>query len=78
MFIVYYTKGTYEDYMKVNVFVTTDKSKASKWVSKFNKMSDKWSEYYVKNRSKLICTMIEDLIYFEEVGKAYFEPIEVR
>ena len=78
MYIVYYTTGSYDDFTRVPVFVTNDKSKASKWVLKFNKMLDKWSEYYEKNRSELPFTMIENIIYFTEVGEAYFEQIEIR
>ncbi len=83
MFIVYYTKGTYEDYTKVIVFVTTDRNKASKWVLKFNKMVDKWSKIYLEKRycelaSNFVDSTMENIFYFSEIGTAYFEPVEVR
>jgi len=78
MYIVYYTTGLYEDFTRVPVFVTEDKNKASNWVLKFNKILDKWEDYYYQDKSKYMGTMIEEIIYFKEVGKAYFEQIEIR
>jgi hypothetical protein len=78
MYIVYYTTGSYDDFTRVPVFVTDNENKASDWVLKFNKIFDKWLDYYRKNRSELSFTMIEEIIYYKEVGKAYFEEIELR
>ena len=78
MYIVYYTTGLYDDFTKIPVFVTDNENKASDWVVKFNKILDKWSDYYDENRNELCNTMIEYIIYYKEVGEAYFEQIELR
>jgi len=78
MYIVYYTTGKYEDFTIVSAFVTDDKNKAANWVLKFNRILDKWTDYYYEDKSKYMQTMIEEIIYFKEVGKAYFEEIELR
>ena len=48
MYIVRYYGGSYDDFYRTNVFVTTKKSTATKYVSRFNKILKKWKKYYVQ------------------------------
>ena len=43
-YLVYYSIGSYEDYKEIQVFTTFDKKKATKWVSKFNRILKQWKE----------------------------------
>lgn len=78
MYIVYYTIGSYNDFQRHNVFVTESESIASEWVAKFNRIGDKWYDYYKQNQDKLQDTTIREIFYFKEVGSAYYEQIELR
>jgi len=46
LYIVKYTTGSNDSYDEINIFVTHSKSKATKYVTKFNKMVKKWRDYY--------------------------------
>lgn len=52
MYIVRYCGGSYDDWYEANVFVTDKKSKAIKYVAKFNKMLKKWKEHYSQYESR--------------------------
>jgi|694.fasta_scaffold116882_7 hypothetical protein len=82
MYIVLYSTGSYDDYCKVPVFVTDDKEKADKYVEKFNRIYDKWSTYYSENRDEpfinLEHSVIENIFYFSDLGKAFINEIEFR
>ncbi|GAG31669.1 unnamed protein product, partial [marine sediment metagenome] len=47
-YIVKYSGGTYDDYYEHNVFVSVNKSKATKYVTKFNNILKKWKDYYAQ------------------------------
>ena len=78
MYIVYYTTGVYDDFERHSVFVTESELVASEWVVKFNRIADKWYEYYKQNKDKLQDTTIREIFYFKEVGLSYYEQIELR
>ena len=44
IYIAKYSKGRYEDETEYIVFASTNKSKVTKWCTKFNKMIKKWKE----------------------------------
>ena len=46
MYIVKYCGGSYEDYYTKDIFVTSNKRVATKYVTKFNKLLKKWTEHY--------------------------------
>ena len=52
MYIVRYCGGSYDDWYEDNVFVTTKKSTATKYVTKFNKILKKWKEHYKQYEGK--------------------------
>jgi hypothetical protein len=88
MYIVKYSKGEYEYYKEHCIFVTSNKSKATRYVTKFNRIHKKYKEYYSRFEEKKLGTMswIKDgyLEYFDrwiavrEINKCYIEEIEVR
>ena len=88
IYIVKYTGGCYDDFYTEDVFVTDKKSKATRYVTKFNKMLKKWKEHYKQYESKeLGMTWIKDE-YVEKhfnrwdslkmINNCYWEEIEVR
>ena len=88
LYIVKYSSGSYDDYHTTDVFVTDIKSKATKYVTKFNKILKKWEKYYKKFEEK-DCGMgwIKDEYvqqHFDrwnclrEINLCYWEEIEVR
>lgn len=46
IYIAYYNVVGYDDYGHINVFASTNKSKVTKWCTKFNKILKKWKGYY--------------------------------
>lgn len=46
MFIVKYCGGGYDNYYTNNIFVTNNKSKATKYVTRFNNILKKWRKHY--------------------------------
>lgn len=46
IYVVKYSKGSYDDYYEVTVFATTKKSTATKYVTKFNSILKRWKKYY--------------------------------
>ena len=45
-YLVRYCGGSYDDYYSAVIFVTNNKSTATKYCSKFNKALKKWKAYY--------------------------------
>jgi len=41
-----YTRGSYDDYSVIDVFITDNILKARAWKKKFNKIINKWQLYY--------------------------------
>ena len=46
MYLVKYCGGSYDDYYTAEIFVTTKKTTATKYVTRFNKLLKKWKEHY--------------------------------
>ena len=44
--IVEYSTGAYDDYSTETIFVTENRRKATKYVTKFNKAVKRWKDYY--------------------------------
>jgi hypothetical protein len=78
MYIVYYTTGAYDDFQRHNMFVTESKLIASEWIEKFNRIANKWYEYYKQNQDELQNTTIRNIFYFIDVNESYYEQIDVR
>ena len=88
MYVVKYSGGSYDDYYTDNIFVTDKKSKATKYVTKFNKLLKKWQKHYDQYCDMKFSSMLwlkdEHIQYFDRWNKlknintAYWEEIEVR
>lgn len=88
MFIVKYDGGSYDDYYEVGIFVTDDKSKATKYCTKFNKMLKKWSKHYEQyEEDRHGMTVIKDEFVEEhfdrwcrlkDINRCYCEEIDLR
>ena len=88
MYIVKYSHGSYADYGTTDIFITDKKSKATKYVTKFNKLLKKWKKYYDQYCDKKFSSFLwikdEHIQYYNrwsslrEVNTAYWEEIEVR
>lgn len=46
VYVVQYSGGSYEDYFTKIIFATTNKTTATKYVTKYNKILKKWKDYY--------------------------------
>lgn len=88
MYIVKYSSGSYEDYCEICVFVTINKSRATKYVTKLNKLVKKWREYYkqFEGDDGLCSDWISDdhldkfnrWYSLKQFNNAYWEEIEIR
>ena len=88
IYLACYSRGEYESEENRIVFASSDKSKVTKWVTKFNKILKKWNEYYDQFCDD-ICNFrwIKDEYYdkyyqrwysLHEINKAYWMEVEIR
>jgi hypothetical protein len=74
IYIVYTGSGSYQDYYEFIKFVTFNKSKAEKWVARFNKIvddnKDRIRKYY---QGDMISRepFMGDLIYYNEPNAGF-------
>ena len=85
IYIAKYSTGRYEDYTEHIVFASTNKSKVTKWCTKFNKMIKKWSDYYKKYegdfggiKDEYITKHFGRWNWLRNINEAYFEETEIR
>lgn len=82
MYIVKYNYGSYDDFTRINVFVTNDEEKAKAYVEKFNAILKKWKEYWKQYENEDGWMEDEDKfqkwLRIADMGKAYYCEIEVR
>ena len=88
MYIVRYCGGSYDDWYEANVFVTSKKSTATKYVTKFNKILKKWKEHYKQYEDKESgMDWIKDEYVkqhfnrwnsLRDINKCYWSEIELR
>lgn len=85
IYIVYYSRGSYDDYEEINIFATTSLNKAQKYVKKFNSIHRKWKDYYKQYEDSR--EWIKDEFvhhYFDrwnelrEINKCSIEKLDVR
>ena len=85
-YLVQYSNGSYDDYYKVNIFVTFSKESADKYVEKFNRRLDHWKEYmksfedkYGYRDDKKCVTKISYRYYdVMDMNYAFIDEIELR
>lgn len=85
LYLVYYTMGTHEDFMRQNIFVTFNKSMAEKYCKKFNQLRGKCKEYYrgmtdsdggwIKTEYE---SHLERWLFVMDLGECTFKEIELR
>ena len=85
IYIAKYSTGKYEDFTEHIVFASTNKSKVTKWCTKFNKMIKKWSDYYKKYedsfgwiKGEYVTKHFERWNKLRRINRAYYEEIEIR
>lgn len=88
IYLVKYSSGSYDDYTEKIVFATTDKKKATKWVTKFNRIKKeylKMYEPYLETKHSFLWIKYEYADkYFNKwhklskINRAFWEEIEVR
>jgi purine-nucleoside phosphorylase len=85
MYLVTYSQGVWDDYVKIDVFVTHDESKAQKYVDKFNTMLEKWKSYFSETVDMENAWLIahadektERAYQIWNVNRAYIDKIELR
>jgi hypothetical protein len=93
IYLAKYSKGDWDDYHTITVFVSADKKKIENWVEKFNSIVEKWKKYYFQFEEDLVpncdeCRKwIKDeyidqyfdrWIAFRDINEAFLEEIELR
>lgn len=88
IYIVKYYGGYSEDEYSVTIFATTKKSKATKYVTKFNRILKKWKDYYSQfETDKFGMKWIADEHIekrfdrwnsLKNISKCYYEEVPVR
>jgi len=46
LYLVSYSSGVYDSYHETIIFATSDKKKATRYVTKFKRLLKKWKNYY--------------------------------
>ena len=49
IYIVKYSKGNYDDWIEIDLFVTKHKQTAIDYVAKFNTILEEWKDFYNKD-----------------------------
>lgn len=88
IYIAKYSTGSYENYKEYTVFASTNKSKVTKWCTKFNKMLKKWIIYYDKYccdyfggrwiKEENIEKHYKRWSWLRNINNAYYEETEIR
>jgi hypothetical protein len=83
-YIVKYSTGDWDEY-RVCVFITYNEDTAKRWVEKFNRIRDNWLTYYQYitlefdgEDSDYAYRIWNRYNQITELGKAWYEEIEVR
>ena len=76
-YLVSYSLGTYDTYIKLNHFVTLDKNKAEVYAEKLNRILEQYRDYF--NNNDVDDESIMYYIYRTlDINCASFEEIEIR
>ena len=88
IYIVKYSEGSYEDYLENIIFATINKSTATKYVTRYNKILKKWTEYYsqfeeIKSginwiKDEFINTKYNRWYCLRKLNKCFWEEVEIR
>lgn len=88
IYIVKYSEGSYEDYLENIIFATINKSTATKYVTRYNKILKKWTEYYsqfeeIKSginwiKKEFVETKYNRWNYLRELNGCFWEEVKIR
>lgn len=88
MYLLTYTSGVYDSYHEKDIFVTADKKKATKYVTKFNRILKKWKKYYSQFENnengfnwideKYINEHYKNWSKLRDINECYWQLIEIR
>jgi hypothetical protein len=83
LFIVKYSKGCWDDFVKVTVFVTKSEVTAKEYVDKFNRILLRWKRYWsvLEGSDEWYednCTNFARWNLIKEMNEAYYEKIQTR
>jgi len=79
MFIVMYCGGSWEDFYKVNVFVTDNEDIAKNYVNRFNSILKKWKKFYHdKYYKEDNYTWSHRHYTLDGIDECYYQEIEKR
>ena len=89
IYLVRYSGGSWDDYYSEVIFATSKKTKATKYVTKFNKMLKKWKEYYKQFeetkfgviqcvKDEYVETHFHRWDKLKNIDKCYYEKIPIR
>lgn len=76
MWIVRYSRGSWDDFVRINVFVTTHEEKAKAYCEKFNRILTKWKEYW--NEIEQTEYNFDRWTQVLETNNSYYDKIEIR
>ena len=82
-YLIKYCGSAYDGYYNTVVFVTNNKSTATKYVSKFNRILKKWTKYYKQfETNKFGGKWIEKhyirWYQLQQITKCYYEEVPFR
>ena len=87
IYLVRYYGGSYESYKEVDIFATFEKTTATKYVTRFNKMLKKWKDHYKQyedNISGIPYIRSEHMKYYNrwcslhDITRCYWVAVEIR
>lgn len=88
IYIAKYSRGSYDDFTTIDVFVSDNKEIVENWVLKFNTKLKYWKEYFSQFSHPWSVQILDEKYYdsingdrFYEVldtNKAFIKEIEVR
>ena len=88
-YLVKYYGGSYDSYYSAVVFVTNNKSTATKYCTKFNKLLKKWKNYYKQfetNKYGIMTWIADEYVEkhfdrwnrLQNITKCYYEEVSFR
>jgi hypothetical protein len=81
IYVVKYNGGMYDDGYEITIFATFNKDTADKYVEKFNKLLNKWKEYYSlfqENNDLMTTAHFDRASQLYEINRCFYEITEIR
>jgi len=81
VYLVKYSKGSYDDYFETNIFVTADKKKAKAYIKKANKLlgrTKKWLRNYEKQHVYMPSWFVDRWLQISGINKFFIEKVQIR